>query len=67
MNIHTRRTVVKVPPKMAKVNFWLSIMKPTRKETAFRVHITVSDISGYTLECLITHRGDDEDDSCPAI
>lgn len=65
--IHTRRTVLKVPPKMARVSFWLSAMKPERKETTSRVQKMVSDISGYRLECLTTHRGDDEDDSCPTI
>jgi len=59
--------VVKVPPKIAKANFWLSVMKPARKEATFRVHIIVGDIYRYTLEYRITHRGDDEDDSCPAI
>ena len=37
LSIHTRRAVVNVPPKMAKVTFWLSVMNPARKETIFRV------------------------------
>jgi hypothetical protein len=52
---------------MAKANLWLSVMKPARKETTFRVHMMVGNNSRYTLEYLITHRGDDQDDSCPAI
>jgi len=64
---HTSRTVVKVPPKMVKVNFWLSIMKPARKETTFRVQIMVSDINWHTLERLVMHRGDDEGGSCPPV
>lgn len=67
LNIHTRRTVVKLPPKMARVTFWLSVMNPARKETTFIAQIMVGDISMYTLEYLITHRGDDEDDSCPVF
>jgi len=67
LSIHTRRTVVKVPPKIVRVNFWLSVMNPARKETTFMAQIIVGDTSMYTLEYLITHRGDNEDDSCPAI
>ena len=67
LSIHTRRTVVKVPPKMARDNFWLSVMNPARKETTFMTQIMVGGVSVYMLEYLITHRGDNEDDSCPGI
>ena len=59
--------MVKVPPKMANVTFWLSVMNPARKETTFMVQIIVIGISGYMLERLITHCCGDEDDSCPAV
>jgi hypothetical protein len=66
-SIHTRRAVVRVTPKMAKVIFWLSRMKPARRETTFRVQIMVGDISRWRLERLIAHRGGHEGNSCPAI
>ena len=67
LSIYTGRAVVKVPPIMAKVRFWLSVMKPATKETTLRVWVLVISIFIYMLECLITHRGDNEDDSCPTI